>query len=701
MPPYASAITLSAFLLFQVQPLIGKHLLPWYGGSAAVWSTCLLFFQTLLFLGYLYAHLVGTRLAPRRQGIIHLALLASSLAFLPLAPGSSWKPADQSLPTLRILAFLGASLGLPYLLLAANGPLLQRWFSLRSPRAPWRLYALSNLGSLFGLLSYPFLVEPLLPLLGQGRLWSGLYLLFATAVAGCAVGLVRAAPALRTQAPDPIADTAPEARGSSPALVLGLSLAGSLLMAATTHYLCQHVAVVPLLWVLPLALYLVSFIIVFADDRLYRRAILLPLLALGTAAAAATLFAGFHLGLPTRILVIAAHLFIGCWVLHGELARRKPAPRRLTGYYLLIAAGGALGTAFVTFAAPVLFPDYWEYHTGLAVCWGTALLAALRSPEASRLTPRRAQQAWAAGLASLLALVPVLRWETMVTAAESVRMERNFYGSLRVTEPDRDDPARHRLELSNGGVLHGLQFVAPERRRHPTAYYGLRSGVGLGLRGAREGRGARGEPAALRIGCIGLGVGVIAAHTVPGDVVRFYELNPAVAAVADDEFTFLSEAGGTVAVVLGDARLTLERELAQTGSQEFDVLIVDAFTGDAIPAHLLTRECLRLYFAHLKPTGRLLVHISNRYLDLRPLLLGLAGDAGQAALIVATLGDDTGVLGATWAAIARDGNVFSAEEREAAARSGPPPSRPAVVWTDEYSNIFGLLARPGTDLVVR
>jgi hypothetical protein len=704
MLAHAAAIFLSAFLLFQIQPLAGKELLPWFGGSAAVWSACLLFFQAVLFLGYLYAHLVGTRLAPRRQGVAHLALLALTLAFLPIAAGAAWKPPDQSLPVPRILAFLASTLGLPYFLLSANGPLLQRWYTLRSPGAPWRLYALSNAGSLLGLLSYPFIVEPLLSLSAQRTLWSAGYALFVVACAACAVGLVRANPPLR-----PLPAAAPYPRESPPlplrqrgnadtgpawtALVLALSLAGSLLMAATTHYLCQHVAVIPLLWILPLALYLVSFIVVFAGDRWYRRGLMIPLLAAATAAATATLFLGFRIGLPARIAVLLGHLFVGCLVLHGEMARLKPAPRRLTGYYLLLSAGGALGTAFVTFLAPALFSGYWEYHVALAACWALALAAAARGAGTAP-KPSRARAAFAGGVLSLLALVAALRWDTLVAMAQTVHAERNFYGALQVIERDAEHPERHRFELTNGGILHGAQYTDPRLRRRPTVYFGPSSGLAAGLLAARERSRAGGGTGALRIGCIGLGVGVIAAHTLPGDDLRYYELNPAVEEVARRSFSFLADAPGTVEVVLGDARLSLERELAASDPRRFDVFIVDAFTGDAIPAHLLTRECLQLYFAHLAPGGRLMLHVSNRYLDLRPLVLGLAHDAGREAIVTDSRPTDAAELAATWAAIAPPGS-FSAGERAMAAASRPLPSGPEVVWTDEYSALFRLLLREG------
>jgi len=713
MLPHAAALFLSAFLLFQVQPLAGKELLPWFGGSAALWSACLLFFQAVLFLGYLYAHLLSTRLSPRRQGIVHLALLAVALAFLPIAAGAAWKPPDQSLPVPRILAFLAATLGLPYFLLSANGPLLQRWYTLRSPAAPWRLYALSNAGSLLGLLSYPVLVEPFLSLGAQRALWSFGYVLFAASAAACAAGLVRANPPLPPAVFDTCAPATspaapprePEAASASgcgappprdtgfawTSLVLTLSLTGSLLMAATTHYLCQHVAVIPLLWILPLALYLVSFIVVFAGDRWYRRSLMVPLLAVATLVATATLFLGFRIGLPALIAALLGHLFVGCLVLHGEMARLKPAPSRLTGYYLLLSAGGALGTAFVTFLAPALFAGYWEYHVALAACWGLALIAVLRDTRATR-HPGRANAALAAGMASLLALVVTLRWDTLVVMAQTVHAGRNFYGALQVIERDADDPGRHRFELTNGGILHGAQFTDPRLRRRPTVYYGPSSGLAAGLRSARETARAAGGTGALRIGCIGLGVGVIAAHTIPGDDLRYYELNPDVEFVARKYFSFLDGAPGTTEIVLGDARLSLERELAATGPRRFDVFIVDAFTGDAIPAHLLTRECLQLYLAHLAPGGRIMLHISNRYLDLRPLVLGLARDAGLEPIVMDSRPADVAELPATWAVMAQRGS-FSAEERAMAAASRPPFSGRLTLWTDEYSTLFNLLFR--------
>jgi hypothetical protein len=345
----------------------------------------------------------------------------------------------------------------------------------------------------------------------------------------------------------------------------------------------------------------------------------------------------------------------------------------------------------VTFLAPALFAGYWEYHVALAACWGLALVAMLRGTPTAR-HPARAKAALIAGLASLLALVVTLRWDTLVVMAQTVHAERNFYGALQVIERDADDPARHRFELTNGGILHGAQFTDPQLRRRPTVYFGPSSGLAAGLRSAREAARAAGGTGALRIGCVGLGVGVIAAHTAPGDDLRYYELNPDVENVARRYFSFLSDAPGTTAVVLGDARLSLERELAATGPRRFDVFVVDAFTGDAIPAHLLTRECLRLYLAHLAPGGRVMLHISNRYLDLRPVVLALARDTGLEAIVVDSRPANVAELPATWAAIARPGS-FSAEERAMAAASRPPYAGRLALWTDEYSTLFNLLFR--------
>jgi hypothetical protein len=304
----------------------------------------------------------------------------------------------------------------------------------------------------------------------------------------------------------------------------------------------------------------------------------------------------------------------------------------------------------------------------------------------------RSKAALAAGLAGLLALVVALRWDTLVVMAQTVHAERNFYGALQVVERDAENPALHRFELTNGGILHGAQFTNPKLRRQPTVYFGPSSGLAAGLRSAREAARAGGGTGALRIGCIGLGVGVIAAHTVPGDDLRYYELNPAVERVARSYFTFLADAPGTTEIVLGDARLSLERELAAAGPRRFDVFIVDAFTGDAIPAHLLTRECLQLYLAHLAPGGRVLLHISNRYLDLRPVVLGLARDAGLEPIVMDSRPANIAELPATWAGLARRGS-YSAEERALAAASRPPFSGRLALWTDEYSTLFNLLFR--------
>ncbi len=683
--PYVFAITAGAFLLFQVQPLAGKVILPWFGGSTSVWSTCLVFFQAVLFGGYLYAHLLRTRLSERRQALVHGLLVTASLAFLPLGPDGRWVPPPQTSPVMHIMTFLTVTLGLPFFLLCSASPLLQAWFSHRPGRRPYRLYAFSNAGSLLGLLAYPFVLEPLFALPAQQRGWSAGYAAWAAVVAAIAFSVYRQGDVPggeRRHGPSPAGAPSPYRR----TMVFGFALCGSLLMAAATHSLCEDIAVVPLLWVLPLSLYLVTFILAFGWEGSYRRYLMLSLLALTTAAAVAALFLGLRLPPVLRIAALSAFLFFACMVCHGEMVRLKPGHRRLTDFYLTLSAGGAAGTSLVVFAAPLLFDGYWELHTGIVLCWTLAALAVLVGRRDEPL--RGGGIARAAAAVAILLLVVVLRVHTVLELAGTVRAERNFYGSLKIVEADTGGPG-HRLELINGGVLHGSQFIDPRRRRLPSAYYGTHSGLGFAFQAARQGEG---EERGIRVGGVGLGIGVSAAHGKEKDSFRFYEINPAVVRAAREDFSYLEDSPAQVSIVQGDGRLVMERELKEGHAGLYDLLVIDAFTGDAIPVHLLTRESLQIYLGHLAPGGKLAFNISNRYLDLRPLMRGLADDAGLEVLIVDTLGEEEkGTRGATWALMAREERLFSGMEKVAAHHSRPLPLGRDVLWTDGYSNIFRLL----------
>lgn len=671
---YALTILVSAFLLFQVQPIIARIILPWFGGSAAVWTTCLLFFQSVLLLGYLYAHWLYRKLPARFQTLAHMLLLAASAAVLPILPAASWKPSGAEDPTLRILWLLAVTVGPPYFLLSTTGPLLQAWYARRHEKAvPYRLYALSNAGSMFALVSYPVLFEPLLGTRRQALSWSWAYGLF---VLLCAITawLVRGASAQRQTA-----SAVPMAGPRTIFFWIALPGCASILLLAITNHLSQNVAAIPFLWVLPLSLYLLSFILCFDSDRWYRRTAFLGLFAVAVSSMAYALSPEFQNN-PIRIMIpfFAAGLFICCMVCHGELVRLKPDPSHLTTFYVMIATGGALGGIFVALIAPRVFPGFFELPVGLAAC-ALVVFAVLRGDPQSPLAGPWQRPA---PLAAAILTVGVSAYVGFVIQQRSsdVRlMARNFYGGLKVldsTAEDSDDAVRR---LMHGTITHGEQYLDPKLQDRPTTYYGPNSGVGRAIRQQQE-------AGPVRVGVIGLGTGTLAAYGRAGDYFRFYEINPLVLRLAKTQFTFLQDCRARLDVALGDARLSLEREPPES----FDVLVVDAFSSDAIPVHLLTREAFDLYFHHLKPDGVLAVHVSNKYLDLKPVVTLGAASLGKEARVVDTGDEAKDVFGSTWALVAGGGKFFDGPlMRIAAAAEKPSPQM--RLWTDDYSNLFRIL----------
>jgi SAM-dependent methyltransferase len=662
----AATVFAGACLLFLLEPVIAKAILPWFGGSAAVWTACMLFFQVTLLLGYLYAHWSASRLGSRSQGRVHAVLLAASLLLLPVIPSPSWKPSGAADPTLRILGLLTVTVGPPFLLLSATGPLLQAWWLRRHRATPYRLYALSNVGSLLALLGYPVLMEPWLGIRAQAMAWSAGYALFA--VLAAVAGMMRTPePAPAEPAPEP--EDGPAIGWRTRLLWAGLPALASALLLAVTNHLSQNVAAIPFLWVLPLALYLVSFILCFEREAWYRRAWWLAAAAAALAGMGYALLDFDNLGLKPTLALFLAGLFCACMICHGELVRLKPHPRQLTGFYLMIALGGAIGGLFVAVGAPLLFSGTYELPLLLALF--TALAAAL----CLRGRLHRALKAGAALAA--VALVAVLAQGVRAAIKDCRVRVRNFYGSLRVEDYLQDhDTIRM---LMNGAIDHGEQYLAPARSREPTTYYGTSTGIGLALRALdRPGR---------RLGFIGLGAGTLAAYGRAGDDITYYEINPLVPKLADREFSFLRQSPAQIQVVLGDARLSLEQE----PPQGFDLLAVDAFSGDSIPVHLLTREAFQLYFRHLKEGGLLAVHISNRYLDLEPVVRKAAQELGKAVLVVDTDDDDEhDVCAATWVLVADGAARFGPElVRAAGAQNGARTGFRA--WTDDYSNLYQVL----------
>lgn len=678
---YAVTIFLSAFLLFQVQPLIAKIILPWFGGSAAVWSAALLFFQIALLAGYAYAHFLIGRFKPKAQMRIHGALLLISIALLPILPSPSWKPSQVGDPTFRILLLLGATIGLPYFLLSSTSPLLQAWYVRRSgSKMPYRLFALSNFGSMLALISFPFLVEPMLTSRHQAYTWSGAYFLFALVCAYTA--WVSLGPKTGTDssaqpdaAPEPVPPRPPTAE-----LVLWVSLAAcaSVLLVSITNHLSQNVAPIPLLWVIPLALYLLSFILCFESDKFYQRWIFIPALAVLLGYMAKYIYADSGNTNISRVIpLFAGGLFVCCMVCHGELSRRKPAPAHLTLFYLMVSLGGAIGGLIVALIAPHVFRSYLELPLGMVGCALLALIV-LWDLAIPKLGSWPLRVALCIGLGALAGYLVRHEYDDEKGYLE---IARNFYGVLRVQDDDASDPYALR-NLTHGTINHGSQLLNPDLRFVTTSYYGESSGVGRAIRAIH----ARGP---ARIGSIGLGAGVLTNYGKPGDYLRVYEINPIVERIAQTEFSFYPHSMADKKIEMGDARLTLERE----PSQQFDILSVDAFSSDAIPIHLLTREAFALYFRHLKPNGILALHISNRYLDLGPVCGAGAQYFNKDARTVNDDGDDQAsyLSSSTWVLVTAAPDWFQSPVFNDAdiVRTKVPPGFRA--WTDDYSNLIQIL----------
>ncbi|MEO2016303.1 MAG: hypothetical protein ABGZ53_18240 [Fuerstiella sp.] len=876
---YALTIFISAFLLFQVQPLIGRFILPWFGGGPSIWTSCMLFFQIVLLAGYVYSHLLCSRLSRKAQVCTHLSLLALSVAFLPIAPSESWKPVGDQSPLLQILLLLLVTVGGPYFMLASTGPLMQRWFSQTSPgRSPYRLYALSNVGSLLALVSYPLVFEPWLKLRHQVLSWSFVYIVYVVLAVWCAMQL------LRYSALNPLTDTT-DAEAETPGVTaaapdwgqmllwLGLAACSSAMLLATTNQLCIDVATVPFLWVLPLGLYLLSFIICFDSPHWYDRRVF-GLLLLGCCPmACSAVHEGPSMEIADQVAIFSVVLFACCMICHGELVHARPDPKYLTLFYVLVSAGGALGGVFVAIAAPQMFSEYYEYHASLfATCevaliawyvqrvwrksqsstfWIWTLAASVQVltvaawyyvPKSGSLedidrtvyfgiyllsqlaglaltaafeTRKRvvvgvwtvasfAQVAWLSGYAgwrfpadvirsqqvwvAVGALVPavvavgvlfgvgrlretfreyVLRstqfaivalwvsalwysetvtsWQASafgVSACAALAMEcavrhfrgpqqpspgfwlllpsialicllghrlqkivaaddvdvvhtsRNFYGVLKVTEDAEDASDEYgmpgRISLMHGQIRHGFQYLDEYWKTQPTTYYGQDSGIGIAIELGRKLAGDT-DQHALRVGVVGLGTGTIAAYGQSDEYFRFYDINSDVRDLSAMYFTYLSDSDAETEVVIGDARIVMERELAEGRSQQLDVLAIDAFSSDAIPVHLLTTECAEIYREQLRPGGVLAIHISNRFLELDPIARGMAEHLGWHAVRIENDDDDsTGVFTSTWVLLtANDAFVNSADIQDV--DNEWDESDRVLHWTDDYSGLWQIL----------
>lgn len=677
---FGATILLSACLLFAIQPICSKLILPWFGGSSSVWITCLLFFQSALLFGYLYAHALTRAFPLKWQTGTHIFLLLACVAALHVLPNASWQPKPGQDPTWFVFGALATSVGLPYLLLSATSPLLQSWYSLTCEGAlPYRYFALSNAGSLVALLAYPVLIEPHWSGRRQVWFWSITFVVFALLCSGTAA-LARAPNRIsagmfpESQHRNSFTTLRPPFRVT---LWIALPACASMLLLSVTNLLTQNIAPMPLLWVLPLSIYLLTFILCFESDRWYKRWIFLPLLVPSLAGLAAAAYSFSNAPIRTAIPLLSAALFVCAMVCHGEVARLKPATRHLTGFYLSLAAGGAVGGLFVAFVAPRVFPAMYEYPIAFLSCSILLLIVTWRERSTWK-QPNLAFACWMAGLTGTFLLAVYMGRETWQQSRDTTFLARNFYGALRVQ--DFEDRGQRVRQLNNGTITHGIQFLSPTFRHYATTYYARESGVGLAWRALQHG-------SSLRVGIIGLGAGTLATYGRAGDLLRFYEINPLVIDIAKRQFTYVADCPAHVDVVLGDARLSLAHE----PDQHFDLLVVDAFSGDAIPVHLLTREAFKIYWRHLKPEGVLVVHISNRYLELAPVVLRAAQESGKPVWEVDSDDDEAfDVYSTNYVLVTSkpgffDDPLFRGELLKIDAH---PELR---TWTDDYSNLWQIL----------
>lgn len=689
----AAASFLGAFLLLQIQPLISKAILPWFGGSPAVWTTAMVVFQLLLTVGYSAVHLSRRYFAPATRSYMFLVAAAASLATLPILPDASWKHSADASPILTVLLLLLVCVGPTYFVLSLTGPLMQEWYvRSRVGDSPYRLYALSNTGSLLGLLTYPFVFEPIFDLRQQAMLWTTGFVIYCGLTAWGAWqmrGYADEASFDRNRS-----DDAPKARLQILGWI-GLAAAGTFMLSAATNYLNQDVPAMPLLWVVPLAAYLISFILCFGWDLPRLRAVaavcLIPMLPLACVASISpnafaqlpewlgeTLRRIHDLSYLWHFCVVNAVLFLICLLAHGELAARKPGPQRLTSYYLCMSVGGALGGLFVGVIAPLIYSRYWEWMFGTTA----ALFLAAASVLASGIIRSRSAQGIVVGLA-VLGGGSLIWIHSQHFNSYEVDAARNFYGVVCIDAATDDDGMPLWLAMRHGSTRHGMQITEPGQSRVPTSYYGIESGIGLTLLAARE----LNRP--LRVGVVGLGAGTLAAYGRPGDEFRFYEINPAVAKFADEYFSFLRESPAKCEIVLGDARLSLEREPV---GLKFDLLVLDAFSGDAVPTHLLTSEAFDIYLQRLRDDGILAVHISNRHLNLSPVMVAAADQWGLVDLsCVSVAKPESFVDAARWTLLTRDGNSAWWKSICQTGRTSENHAVRIAPWTDVHCNIFELL----------
>lgn len=663
--------------------MIAKFILPWYGGTAAVWTTCMMYFQTVLLLGYLYSHLVRRTLSPRVIWIVHLVLLTVAAIFLRTAPPEFLRPVGGENLTWAIVRLLTFTVGLPFLVLSTTGPLVQAWHSLSHGGRTYRLYAISNLGSILALVTYPFLFERVFRLGEQTTIWVVGFLVFAAFCSWSGWQTIKFSRWPEHMKDHPTSTNDSTFGFGSILLWLVLAMAPSVMLLATTNMMCQEVASVPFLWILPLALYLITLIICFDRPAMYKRWIFTPILLIATIAAVLVVQLNNKLELLPQVIGLALVCFACSMTCHGELERLKPEPRHLTLFYLVMSLGGALGGIFVVVIAPQIFSDYYEFHFGLLASIIVPLTIQVFSM-VKRQKPRQGV-AYATGFGALIAATCVgcSLYYFLDSRQQNGLLERlrNEYGLVSVKE--RDD---YRI-MVNGRTEHGGQNTDPKRQFEPSGYYVDGCGVSIAINSYRE--SVSNPNNKLKVGVIGLGTGSMVTWGKPLDEFWFYEINPDVETLARKYFTYLDEWGTNARVIIGDGRVQLERQFRETGSQKYDMLFIDAFTSDSIPAHLLTDECFSLYLKHLKPNGVLVAHISNRFVDLRPVVHEMATVHALTPVLIDHVYDD-GQSATRWVLMTRNQSVLDSKW-VVEAKSDWPLGMEKIKWTDDFASLSQLV----------
>ena len=668
---FAAAIFLSSALLFLIEPIAGKRILPLLGGSAAVWTACLVFFQCALLLGYFTAHWLVSRASDRVQVGVYLGLLLLSLIQLIVAPNLA---ASSAHPIATVLWLLSVSIGIPFVTLSATSPLLQAWYArTEGSSRPYRLYSVSNIGSMLALIVYPWLIEPRLSVREQVTALVIGFVLLVMVCAAIAFSARKSAMTMEsvTSSTDSLDRPTPTADRM---LWIALAACGSLLLSAITTHISQNVATIPLLWVVPLIAYLLSFVVAFAGERWRPRPLMIVLGMAGLATASYLVYKGI-LSIPIRraAALFCASLFCMCLFLHSELYRLRPAARELTSFYFYVAAGGAIGAIIVGVIAPSVLPGNYELAFGFAcvgilgliVTWSIGWLARSIS------------------FCTTVVMIGIIIGQVRNDRTNNVLRIRNFYGTLHVTEGEDGVLAAIERTLYNGVISHGQQVFRTDLSETPTTYYGRESGVGLAIDLCCAGR-------PRRIGVIGLGAGTIAAYGQPGDTIRFYDINPVVEGIARSKFRYLRDSPAKVDVVIGDARVSLENE----PPQRYDVIAVDAFSGDAIPVHLIDAQALNVYKRHLAPGGIVAFHVSNRYLNLKPVVAQIAGREGMKVAYISNDGDDPkDVWSSDWVLVTANENFLN--DSTVVAATSAIDSIPGLrLWTDDYNSLLPIW-RPG------